>query len=116
MSRGRATALESFWMGFVARLPCLVCARTQLTSSRVQVHHVAEGSGPASNFSVVPLCEEHHDPNRTGSGFHGMGTERFCKLFRVPGESEYGLFVWLAEEIANYLKRRIGWALYESKR
>ena len=105
-------------MGFVASLPCIVCARAGVgtTTYPIQVHHVAEGSGPTSNYAVVPLCEEHHDPNRTGSGFHGMGTRRFCQLFRVPGETEYGLFVWLAEDIANYLKRRIGWSLYESKR
>lgn len=110
----RATALESFWMGFVASLGCLVCARLGATSGkRVQVHHVAEGSGPTSNFSVVPLCEEHHDPNRTGSGFHGMGTERFCLIFKVPGLSEYGLLVWLAEDVANYLKRRFSWKLYD---
>ena len=42
-----------------------------------------------------------HDPDRTGSGFHGMGTERFCKLFRVPGESEYGMYVWLLEDLAK---------------
>jgi hypothetical protein len=30
-----------------------------------------------------------------------MGTERFCKLFRVPGETEYGLYVWLLEDLAK---------------
>lgn len=88
-------------MGFVASLGCVVCRRLGLGTVPAQVHHVAEGTGLRSDFSVAPLCEEHHDPMRTGSGFHGMGVKQFCKLFRVPGESEYGLLVWLCEDIAK---------------
>lgn len=97
------SAAAGFYMGLVARLRCVVCARVGATGSPVQLHHVAEGSGLRSDFSIAPLCEEHHDPNRTGSGFHGMGTERFCKLFRVPNESELGLLVWTAEDLAKML-------------
>ncbi len=100
------SAAGGYYKGLVARLRCVVCARTEPTGKPVQVHHVAEGSGLRSDFSVAPLCEDHHDPFRTGSGFHGMGTERFCKLFRVPGESEYGLLVWTAEDLAKLLLMR----------
>lgn len=97
------TAAESRYMGLVARLPCVVCVRLGQPSGPVQVHHVAEGSGLRSNYAVAPLCIEHHDADRTGSGLHGMGVGRFCKLFRVPGETEYGLLVWTAEQLEKLI-------------
>jgi hypothetical protein len=86
----------------VASLGCCVCRRLGHGYVPAQVHHVAEGSGLRSNWSVVPLCEPHHDPHRTGSGFHGMGTKRFCSAFRVPGESEYGLLIWTIEDLQKH--------------
>ena len=85
----------------VASLGCLVCKRIGKGYSAAQLHHVAEASGKRSDWSVVPLCPTHHDPHRTGSGFHGMGTKKFCSMFRLPGESEYGLLVWLLEDLAK---------------
>lgn len=85
----------------VAALGCLVCKRLGRGYVPAQLHHVAEGSGKRSDWSVVGLCEDHHDPHRTGSGFHGMGTRKFCAAFRVPGESEYGLLIWLLEDLAR---------------
>lgn len=97
-------AAEGRWMGLIAQLPCCVGAKTgDPCEGRIQVHHVAEGSGLRSAFSTAPLCEKHHDPQRTGSGFHGMGTERFCKLFRVPNETEYGLLIWTNEILERVL-------------
>ena len=97
-------AAEGRWMGVIAQLPCCVGQKTgDQCEGDVQVHHVAEGSGLRSAFSTVPLCVKHHDPHRTGSGFHGMGTERFCKLFRVPGETEYGLLIWTNEILERVL-------------
>ena len=88
-------------MALVASLGCVVCRRLGFGNVPAQVHHIAEGSGLRSDFAVAPLCNDHHDPYKTGTGFHGMGTERFCKLFRVPGETEYGLLVWTNEDIAK---------------
>jgi hypothetical protein len=89
-------------MGKVASAGCVVGNRgLDSCGGVVEVHHVAEGSGKRSDFSTVGLCTKHHDGQKAGSGFHGMGTERFCKLFRVPGESEYGLLVWANEDIAK---------------
>lgn len=99
-----ANALERYYMGLVARLGCVVCTRLGHGHVPAQVHHVAEVSGVRSHFSVAPLCPEHHDDQRAGTGFHGMGTERFCKLFRVPGEREWGLLVWTAEDLAQHLR------------
>ena len=91
------------WMGLVAQLGCVVCKRMGTPDVPAHVHHVAEASGKRSDFAVAPLCPAHHDPERSGSGFHGMGTERFCKLFRVPGETEYGLLVWTNEDMEELL-------------
>lgn len=70
-------------------------------SGRLEVHHVAEGSGERSDFATVCLCAEHH---RGSSGLHGMGTKGFIRLYRPPGDSEYGLLVWANEDLA---KRRM---------
>lgn len=100
----QGTPLEGFYMGLVARLGCVVCRRLGNGFTPAEVHHVAEGSGLRTGFSVAPLCPPHHDEARAGTGFHGMGTERFCKVFRLPGESEYGLLVWTAEDLARHLR------------
>ena len=68
---------------------------------RVTVHHVAEGSGIRSDFATVGLCEEHHQGK---GGLHGMGTKAFLRLYRPPGECEWGLLAWANEDIA---KRRL---------
>ena len=86
----------------VAAAGCVIGNRSlDECEGRIEVHHVAEGSGLRSDFSVVGLCTKHHDSARSGTGFHGMGTERFCKLFRVPGETEYGLLVMANEDMAK---------------
>jgi hypothetical protein len=95
--------VEAFYMGRVAALGCVVCRRIFNVYTPAEVHHVAEGSGLRSSFSVAPLCPVHHDEARAGTGFHGMGTEAFCKAFRVPGESEYGLLVWVNEDLQRAL-------------
>lgn len=86
----------------IASIGCLI-GRKGLPGceGRTELHHVSEGSGPRNDWALVPLCHAHHDPDRTGSGFHGMGTKRFCGLYRVPGESEYGLLIWLLEALAQ---------------
>jgi len=58
----------------------------------VTVHHVAEGSGVRSDFATVGLCYGHHQGS---AGIHGMGVKAFCRTYRPPGESEYGLLVWV---------------------
>lgn len=93
-----STKLEKKYMDRVARLGCVVCRRLDYGYVPTQVHHVAEGSGLRSPFAVAPLCEEHH----TGSsGLHGRGVKAFCSAYRVPGETEYGLLIWVNEDMAG---------------
>lgn len=77
---------------------CLMGLRGFECEGRVELHHVAKGSGLRSQWSLVPLCEGHH---RGGAGLHGMGVKAFCSLYRPPGESEYGLLIWLLEALAD---------------
>ena len=89
------------WRTRLAELRCVVGNRHGGCEGNTQLHHVAEGSGLRHDYGLVPLCYGHHDPDRKGSGFHGLGTERFCKLFRVPGETEYGMLIWTMEDLAK---------------
>lgn len=102
---------ERFWLDLVHRLQCVICRRFESTGLPTQAHHVATGSGKRFDCGVAALCGDrfnggHHDANRTGSGFHGMGTARFCSVFRVPYGNEYGLIVWTIEDAARYLRAR----------
>ena len=63
-----------------------------------EIHHIAENSGLRSDFAISPLCQEHH---RGASGLHGMGTKAFIRVWRPPGDSEYGLLVWTNELMAR---------------
>ena len=95
------TALEAAHMERVAAGGCCVCRRVYGRYVPAQIHHIAQGSGRRSDFAVAPLCPEHHDSERSGSGFHGMGTRAFCSMFRVPWEREEGLLVWVIEDLAR---------------
>jgi len=33
-----------------------------------------------------------------------MGVKAFCGLYRPPGDSEYGLLIWLIEDLAKERK------------
>lgn len=85
----------------VASLGCCVCRRLGWGYVPAEVHHIAEGSGLRSDWATAPLCPTHHDEARSGTGFHGMGTKKFCSAFRVPGETEWGLLAWVNEDLAK---------------
>ena len=86
------------WRGLLARLPCVVCSRGFPGGGRIQQHHVARGSGKRHEFSRAVLCEEHHRQ------FHQtMGGKAFCRLYRPPGDEEFGLVVWTLEDLAALL-------------
>lgn len=82
----------------VASAGCVVGNRVGGCEGRITLHHVAEGSGLRSDFAVVGLCEGHH---QGPAGIHGLGTKTFIRIYRPPGESEYGLLVWQAEDLAR---------------
>ena len=86
------------WRNRLASLRCVVGARHGGCEGRLNLHHVAEGSGLRHEYALVPLCEEHHVG---GAGLHGMGSKNFIRLYRPPGDDEYGLLVWLLEDLAK---------------
>jgi hypothetical protein len=98
--------IEASYVAEVANLGCCVCRRLGYAQrERTEVHHVAAGSGKRSEYAIAPLCTEHH---RGKSGLHGMGPKAFIRLYRPPGDSEYGLLVWVAEDLsrARHAQRR----------
>lgn len=81
----------------IASIGCLL-AKAGGCSGATELHHVAEGSGLRNEWSLVPLCAFHH---RGPAGLHGMGPKAFIRLYRPPGDSEYGLLIWLLEAMAH---------------
>jgi hypothetical protein len=86
------------WRNRLASMGCIVGIHHGGCQGRVELHHCAEGSGLRHDYGLVPLCEEHH---RGSSGLHGMGPKAFLRLYRPPGESEYGLLIWMLEQLAR---------------
>jgi hypothetical protein len=104
------TATEGRYMMLVRSLGCVICKRFEPTGLPVELHHVAEGSGLRNNYAVAPLCGDQFDGghHRGPIGLHGLGTKAFIRIYRPPGDSEYGLLVWTAEDLARhmFLQRR----------
>lgn len=68
------TTAERDYMGRVASIGCVVCARLGYEQSPAEVHHIRAGQGMAQraqNWLVLPLCAEHH---RGKTGVHGQRT------------------------------------------
>jgi hypothetical protein len=86
------------WRNLLASLCCVVGKRHGGCKGQVQLHHVAEGSGLRHDYGLVPLCHEHHVG---GAGLHGMGSKNFLRIYRPPGDSEYGLLIWTIEDVAQ---------------
>jgi len=52
------------YMGKVARVPCVLCARMGLGETPSVVHHLKYGQGAsdrASDFLTIAVCPSHHD-------------------------------------------------------
>lgn len=100
--------LEDFWKWVLAKLPCPVCVRFAPSGVKPSLHHIAEGSGHRSTFGMCPICEPHH---QGPGGLHGLGPPAFIALYRPPGDSEWGLLVWMLEDLAGVLRlwlKRLG--------
>ena len=81
------TKAEEEHLQAVAELGCVVCRNLGYGPSPAQIHHVRDGQGMgqrADNFSVIPLCPQHHQHGNYGVAFHAgpeiwqerYGTER----------------------------------------
>lgn len=91
-------------------MQCLICKRwpANATGLPVEVHHIATGSGKRSGFATAPLCGSPQDGghHRGPAGLHGMQAGPFCRAYRVPGETEYGLLVWVNQDLEAMGLRR----------
>lgn len=102
----KATPAEAYYVRLIASIGCVLCRRFVPTGLPVEIHHVAKGSGIRSHYAIAPLCGNQLDGghHRGGAGFHGMQERPFCRLYRPPGECEYGLLVWTAEDLSQHLR------------
>lgn len=97
----RTPPLEDYWKSVLVRLECVVCKRFVQTGVPPSLHHFAEGSGQRSVFGLVPICYPHH---QGPMGLHGMGAKAFCEMYRPPGDREYGLLIWVMEDVAVLIR------------
>lgn len=97
-------ALE-FWIELLGEIGCVVGARgwSKDCRRRPEQHHVAQGSGKRDEFNRAVLCWAHH---QGPAGLHGMGGKAFCRLYRPPGDHEFGLVTWTIEDAAKRLYER----------
>jgi hypothetical protein len=93
-----AANAKARWRTKLAELRCVVGRRHGGCAGPCELHHVAEGSGLRHEYGLVPLCHEHHQGE---AGLHGMGTKNFLRLYRPPGDSEFGLLIWAIEDAAK---------------
>lgn len=84
--------------GRLSQIGCIACRRLDGSYTAPEIHHIAQGTGLRSDWATVPLCPEHH---RGAFSIHGS-MDSFIKVLRVPGESEWGLMVWTAEDLARF--------------
>ena len=66
------SAASRRWLGMVARVECVLCARMGIPGSPAQVHHLKFGQGAsdrASDYLTLALCPEHH---QGPSGVHAL--------------------------------------------
>jgi hypothetical protein len=89
----------------LASMRCVVGVRHGECSGTTELHHVAESSGERHDYGLCPLCVAHH---RGAAGLHGLGSKAFIRLYRPPGDSEYGLLIWLLEDLAKNAMPRDG--------
>ena len=95
----KLTAAEKRYQELVRSIGCVVCKRMGIPVGHAEIHHIAQGTSPQNNWLIAPLCKEHHDGDRRGTGLHGMGARKFCMAFRVPHLTEYGLLAWVHEDL-----------------
>lgn len=80
----------------MAQIGCVLCRHLRLGMTPAQLHHIREGQGMsqrASDYLVIPLCQEHH----TGlSGFHGLGMRAFEARYKL---SELDLLAMTLERL-----------------
>ena len=95
---------RAHWRNLLASLTCVVGKRYGGCSGDMNLHHVAEASGMRHDYALVPLCHMHHQGKL---GIHGLGTKAFLRLYRPPGESEWGLLAWACEDAAKFLATKV---------
>ena len=84
---------EQTWLNRVAELGCIICKRP------AEIHHIGNGTlgKRADNYSVIPLCCEHH---RTGG--HGVAVH----AGRRTWEANHGTEKKLLEQVRQMIREQ----------
>ena len=75
--------LGSAWMAKVARVGCVLCAKTGVGYVATAVHHLRDGQGAgqrAQDFLTIALCYEHHQGS---GGYHRLGPQGFYQRYKL---------------------------------
>jgi hypothetical protein len=88
------SAASKRYMGRVAKIGCVLCAKLGAGPTKASVHHLREGQGKgerASDFLTIALCYDcHQGPN----GFHGNRS-----LLRIAKVDELDLLALTIEAL-----------------
>jgi hypothetical protein len=89
---------ERAYQAKARELGCAICRRNHLGETPASLHHPRTGIGAArkaDEFSVIPLCPEHH---QGATGVHGMGRKAWEHYWDV---TEAGLTIE-TQQLAGY--------------
>jgi hypothetical protein len=83
----------------VHEIPCVVCVKMGMPPKYpVTAHHLESVRDELSDYATVALCEEHHDPFRTGSGIHGLSRRGFEMKYKLSELDLLKLTLWLLDK------------------
>jgi hypothetical protein len=91
------TKAEREHLSRVAALGCIVCRQLGHGETPAELHHIRTGHGiaqRADNFSVIPLCHQHHRNGGHGVAIHA-GRQTWQRIFGT----EQQLLLQVQEEL-----------------
>lgn len=93
--------VDKWWMGQVARVPCVLCVHMGLGPTPAQVHHLKFERGAADrapDVMSIAVCPEHH------TGPTGIHTLKERGLYRMYGLSELDLLAMTIKAVARLVR------------
>lgn len=86
----KATPEEFAHMDRVRELGCMACAlKGDVSKKKVDIHHLKIGGKRAGHMYVIPLCNAHHQGNKSGEPAVHRGMKAFRAAF---GYDDWGLW------------------------
>lgn len=95
-----ATKEEKIWMTAIARLGCICCHLQGHPNTPAVVHHLLRGGRRIGHLHTIPLCPDHHQHTRSGTGKIARHPHR------VQFEKAYGTEQYLLETTRELVKEK----------